>query len=81
MSKIDLKKELGEAYRTSSKTVAIVDVPELRFLMVDGTGDPNTSDEYREAIEALFDLSYALKFSIKKADSANDFVVMPLEGL
>ena len=38
----------------------------MNFLMIDGSGDPNTSQEYKDAIEALFSLSYTLKFIIKK---------------
>jgi hypothetical protein len=80
-TKIDLRKELKHLYSPSSKQVAVVDVPEMNFLMVDGTGDPNTSAAYRNAVEALFAVSYALKFMIKKGESAVDYAVMPLEGL
>lgn len=80
MAKIDLKKELKEFYSPSPKGMAIVDVPKLNFLMIDGKGDPNTALEYREAIEALYSVSYTLKFMIKKAKEI-DYGVMPLEGL
>ena len=79
MAKIDLKKELCELYAPSAKKCSVVDVPELRFLMVDGVGDTNTSQAYEEAIEALYGVSYTLK-SLSKAQG-NDYVVMPLEGL
>jgi hypothetical protein len=36
MEKIDLKKELKQLYKVSSKVVAQVTVPPLRYLMVDG---------------------------------------------
>ena len=49
--------------------------------MVDREGDPNISKEFQEAIEALFSLSYTLKFLIKKSELAIDYGVMPLEGL
>lgn len=78
--KTDLKKELKHLYNPSARQVAIVDVPEMNFLMVDGSGDPNTSQEYKDAIEALYAVSYALKFMIKK-EKEIDYVVMPLEGL
>lgn len=80
MKKVDLKKELKDLYNPSSKEIAIVEVPKLNFLMIDGTGDPNTAKEYKDAIEALFSLSYKLKFMIKKTEDF-DYVVMPLEGL
>lgn len=80
MSKIDFKKELSHLYNPSSKAVAVVEVPPLNFLMVDGQGDPNTSAAYKEVVEALFSLAYALKFMIKK-ELGVDYAVMPLEGL
>ncbi len=80
MSKIDYKQEWRHLYNPSSKEVSVVDVPEMNFLMVDGAGDPNVSQAYRQAIEALFSLSYTLKFRIKKMMGV-DYAVMPLEGL
>jgi hypothetical protein len=77
--KIDFKKKLKDLYSASSMP-AIVDIPEMAFLAVDGFGDPNTSQEYREAIEALYAVSYSLKFAIRKTHDV-DYGVMPLEGL
>jgi hypothetical protein len=56
-------------------------VPPLRYLMIDGQGDPNTSAEYAGAVEALFSVSYTAKFAVKKGPGAIDYAVMPLEGL
>ena len=56
-------------------------VPPLRYLMVDGKGDPNRSQEYAQAVEALFTVSYKAKFAVKKGPQAIDCAVMPLEGL
>ncbi len=81
MKKIDFKKELKHLYVPTKKEVVAVKVPELKFLMIDGEGDPNTSQEYQDAIEALFSVSYDIKFSIKKGTLAIDYGVMPLEGL
>ncbi|MCG8343455.1 MAG: GyrI-like domain-containing protein [Chlorobiales bacterium] len=81
MKKIDFKKELKNLYKPSVKSVERVTVPGMNFLMVDGQGDPNTSQEFRDAIEALYSISYALKFMVKKGDMAIDYGVMPLEGL
>ena len=80
MKKIDFKKELKHLYKPSAKEVAIIDVPEMNFLMIDGVGDPNTAQEYKDAVEALYAVSYALKFMIKKGEKAIDYGVMPLEG-
>ena len=81
MTTIDLKKEFKHLYHPSAKQVSIVDVPPMNFLMIDGQGDPNTSQAYQHAIEALFSVSYTLKFMIKKGTQAIDYGVMPLEGL
>ena len=80
MPKLDLKKENKELYNPSAKEVSIVDVPEMSFLMIDGEGDPNTSQEYQDSIEALFSVSFKVKFLSEKENS-QDYVVMPLEGL
>ena len=81
MEKIDFKKELKLLYQPSAKEVVQVDVPTMNYLMVDGEGDPNTSQPYSDAIEALYAVSYAVKFMIKKSSMAVDYGVMPLEGL
>lgn len=81
MQKIDLKKELKHLYLPSAKDVVQVDVPAFRFLMIDGEGDPNTSQQYAQAVEALFSVSYTVKFMVKKGPTATDYAVMPLEGL
>ena len=62
MPKIDLKKENKEIYNPSAKEVSFVDIPGMNFLMIDGEGDPNTSQEYQDAIEALFPVSFKVKF-------------------
>jgi len=80
MEKIDFKKELKHLYNPSAKDVEIVDVPPMNFIMIDGVGDPNTSQDYKDAIEALYALSYTLKFMIKNGKMAIDYGVMPLEG-
>jgi hypothetical protein len=81
MDKIDFKKKFKNLYNTPSKEVVVVDVPAFNFLMIDGMGDPNTSQDYKNAVEALFAVSYALKFNVKKGKLAVDYGVMPLEGL
>lgn len=66
VEKIDYLKKLKHLYGPSAKKVEIVDVPEMNFLMVDGEGNPNTSQAFKDAVEALFSLSYTLKFMVKK---------------
>ena len=81
MEKIDYKKQLKHLYGPSAKKVEIVDVPQMNFLMIDGEGDPNTSKSFSDAIEALYSLSYTLKFMIKKGEMGIDYGAMPLEAL
>jgi len=81
MEKLDLKKQLAELYRPSPREVVEIDVPVMSFLMIDGEGDPNTSQSYTHTVEALFAVAYALKFAVKKSTTAIDYGVMPLEGL
>ena len=81
MKKIDYKKELKEFYRPKAGKVVEVQLPAMNFLMVDGQGDPNSGDQFGPAVEALYTLSYALKFMIKKGQQQLDYGVMPLEGL
>lgn len=79
MDKIDFKKELKHLYAPSSKEFQIVDVPDLNFLKIDGHGDPNQAAEYADALEALYAVSYRIKFLSKAG--GRDYVVPPLEGL
>jgi hypothetical protein len=79
-TKVDLRATYKEFY-TAGREPGLVDVPELSFLAVDGHGDPNTSPEYTHAVEALFSVSYALKFALKRGPHQLDYGVMPLEGL
>jgi hypothetical protein len=78
---LDLVKQLKPLYSPSAKHPAIVEVPELAFLMLDGRGDPASSEAYREALGALYSICYTLKFTLKKTDPERDFKVAPLEGL
>ena len=80
MTKTDFKKELRHLYKPTAKEFTVVEVPRLQFLMVDGHGDPNTAQEYKDAIEALYAVAYRVKFASKR-ELDRDYVVLPLEGL
>jgi len=79
MASIDLKRDLGLHYRATT-TPALVSLPARWFLMVDGEGNPNTAPAYREAIETLYPLAYALRAAVKAA-TGDAYTVLPLEGL
>ena len=70
----------ADLYRPPAAQPEIIDVPPMQFAMVDGEGDPNTATAYRDAIQALYGISFTLKFMLKKARGA-DYRVSPLEGL
>jgi hypothetical protein len=80
MKKIDFKKELP-AYKPKVAKPQIIAVPPANFLMIDGKGDPNTSLEFKNAIETLYSVAYTLKFMIKKGSMGIDYGVAPLEAL
>lgn len=76
--KIDFKAD--DSYKARVGEFRIIDVPPRQYLMVDGHGDPNTSQLYVDAIEALYPVAYGLKF-FSKGKLESDYVVPPLEGL
>ncbi len=84
MPTIDLRKQLKHLYQPSAKQFSVVDVPSMNFLMIDGAGNPSTSQDFQEALEALYGLAYTLKFGVKLGKYGTkkyDYPVMALEGL
>lgn len=79
MSKVDHKKSLN-SYKAKHNQFQIIEVPKMQYLMIDGHGDPNTSQEFKDAITALYPVAYKLKFASKQ-QLDKDYTVMPLEGL
>ncbi|MFT5873487.1 MAG: hypothetical protein ACI8WT_002432 [Clostridium sp.] len=82
--KLDYKKKYKDLYLPKQKPV-VVDVPTMTFIMVNGSGNPNTcGGEYQLAVELLYGLSYAIKMSKRNGCDPKgyfDYVVPPLEGL
>ncbi|HET7144971.1 MAG TPA: GyrI-like domain-containing protein [Anaerolineales bacterium] len=86
MKTLDLKKQFKYLYQPSAKKIEAVQVPKLQFAMVDGAIEkgqaPGTSPGFADAIQALYGISYTLKFMHKKRKTnAIDYPVMALEGL
>jgi hypothetical protein len=79
LKRIDLRKDLKYLYSPTPKEVEIVDVPEMRFVMIDGKGDPNQAS-FQEAVGTLYNVAYTLKFKLRNERSI-DYPVMALEGL
>jgi hypothetical protein len=78
-TKVDLK-QVHKPLWTATAKPALIDVPPLTYLMIDGHGNPNTAPEYADAVQTLYTVAYTAKFALKKSGGP-DVVVMPLEGL
>ncbi len=86
MQKLDLRKQFKHLYQPSAKKVEVVEVPSFRFAMIDGEIEPGempaTSPSFQQALEALYGISYTLKFVSKlRQENPIDYTVMALEGL
>ena len=77
--KTNFRKSL-DSYHARSGEIRLLEVPPLRYLMIDGHGDPNSAPEYAEALQVLYPFAFALKFTSKEV-LGRDYVVPPLEGL
>ena len=86
MKTLDLKKQFKYLYQPSAKKIETVQVPNLQFAMIDGAIEkghgPGDSPGFAEAVQALYGVSYTLKFTFKKRKTNPiDYPVMALEGL
>lgn len=78
MDKIDFKKTDKIYYTGKVGRYDVLEIPQMRYLMVDGQGAPG-GPAYSKAVAALYGLSYNLKFHCKKT-LEKDHVVPPLNG-
>lgn len=80
----DYKKEYKELYVPKAFPV-VVDVPDMKFIAIEGSGNPNDPDgDYQKAVGILYSVAYTLKMSYKteyQIDGFFEYVVPPLEGL
>jgi len=86
MKELDLRKELKYLYQPSAKKVEVVDVPRFQFATLDGEIEPGyapaESPAFQEALQALYGVSFTLKFTAKlRKEDPIDYPVMALEGL
>jgi hypothetical protein len=86
MEKIDFKKKYRELYSASGKKVSEIVVPVLSYLMINGKGNPETSEDYAKALEAIYAVAYNLKFMLRfnkeiQPENYYDFTVGPMECL
>lgn len=83
MEKMDYKKEYKDLYMPKTKPM-LIQVPSIKFIMIDGAGNPNTCEAYKNAMEIMYGLSYGIKMSKMSGNQPKgyfEYVVPPLEGL
>lgn len=81
-NKVDYKKDFKQFYIPKA-VPELVEVPNMMFFMVDGSGDPN-GEEFSKVVEALYSLSYAVRMSYKSENVPEgyyEYTVFPLEGV
>jgi len=78
MDKINLRKELKHLYLSTKKEPTLIEVPKMYFIMFDGMGHPNEKD-FQISAEAIYTISYLLKFEIARKKYNKDYRVMPME--
>lgn len=85
METLDLRKLHKPLYSAKAGVVAVLEIPELTWLMIDGAIEPGlapgNSPLFSAQVSALYGLAYTLKFMMKKRSMQPvDYPVMPLEG-
>ena len=80
----DYKKEYKEFY-LPPRAPGLIEVPQMRYIAVSGSGDPNAPDgEYTAAMGLLYGVAFTIKMSPKggrRIEGYFPYVVPPLEGL
>ncbi|MEH3156469.1 MAG: GyrI-like domain-containing protein [Gordonia paraffinivorans] len=79
MTAVDLRRELP-GYSARRHSFSVLEIPKLRCLMIDGSGDPNTESAYIDAVATLYPVAYAMKARSRERHGT-DVRVMPLEAL
>ncbi len=86
MEKLDLRARLKPFYSAPAKRPVLVNVPSFLYAAMEGVikagMSPGDSEEFQQAIGALYGISYTLKFMSRfDANRPIDYPVMPLEAL
>ncbi|MCF7912082.1 MAG: GyrI-like domain-containing protein [Candidatus Cloacimonetes bacterium] len=80
--KVEWRKIEKTLYLPKTKP-AIIDIPELKYFMIDGNGNPN-DDFFGEYIAVLYSLAYGIRMSPKSGNAPvgyYEYTVYPLEGI
>lgn len=80
--KLDYKKDFKQLYFPPTEPV-FVDVPEMKFLAINGKGYPNQkgNGEFQQAIQALYGIAYTMKFTLKFKKIGQEYTIPPLDSL
>jgi len=81
MMKYEWKKMDKEIYLPAQKP-QLIEIPKYNYFLISGEGNPN-ADDFAEAVQALYSLSYSVKMMPKKGKTPEgyyDYTVFPLEG-
>ena len=79
VTKLDLRKALKSLYNPPAGEVELIRVPTLKYIMVDGVGDPG-GEAFQQAMGVIYNVAYTMKFR-SKATLRKDYNVMAPEGL
>ncbi|SDP75228.1 GyrI-like domain-containing protein [Clostridium gasigenes] len=80
--KHEWRKREKEYYMPKEKPV-LVDIPEFKFFMIKGKGNPNR-EEFSQAVGVLYSLAYAIRMMPKNGYTPEryfEYTVYPLEGI
>ena len=84
MKPLDYKKTYQTYYLPKTEP-SILQLPEMKFVCVSGTGNPNMEgSSYQKAMQILYGISFTIKMSKRGEHQIQgyiDYVVPPLEGL
>jgi hypothetical protein len=70
---------MKEFYNPPAGEVVLVELPPLKYIMVDGAGEPG-GESFQQAMSALYNIAYTMKFRAKRI-LKKDYDMMAPEGL
>jgi hypothetical protein len=70
---------MKEFYNPPAGEAVLVELPPLKYIMVDGEGEPG-GDAFQQAMGVLYNVAYTMKFRAKKL-LKKDYDIMAPEGL
>jgi hypothetical protein len=77
--KLELRKTMKELYNPPKGEAVLVELPPLKYIMVDGDGEPG-GESFQQAMTVLYNIAYTMKFRSKRL-LKKDYDMMAPEGL